>query len=114
VPQRVLIVDDDVAFRDVARTLLSDLGYLVAGATSSAVEARAAVESLRPDALLLDVNLPDGNGIALAAEVLASRPGTRILLTSSDGGSRPRDGMAPFVAKTQLARTDLTAYLGKP
>jgi DNA-binding NarL/FixJ family response regulator len=114
VPQRVLIVDDDAAFRDAARVLLSSSGYLIAGAFGTAAEARRAVEVLRPDGLLLDVNLPDGDGISLAAELRAAHPAVRTLLTSSDCETAPRGGTPPFVAKTELARTDLTIYLGTP
>lgn len=108
----MLIVDDDVTFRDAARRLLSEAGYVIAGATATVGDARAAVAALRPDGVLLDVNLPDGNGVALAAELLAAHAGMRILLTSSDSGTRPRDGLVPFVTKTELARTDLTAFFG--
>lgn len=113
-PQRVLIVDDDAAFRDVARALLSRAGYLVAGAFGSVAEARTAIQTRQPDGLLLDVNLPDGDGIAFAVELNASHPDVRTLLTSSDCEAAPRDGTAPFVAKTELARTDLTRFLGTP
>jgi DNA-binding NarL/FixJ family response regulator len=111
---RVVIIDDDEAFRAVARTLLSSSGYTIAGAVATAAEARRSVIDLRADALLLDVNLPDGNGITLAAELRAAYPALRILLTSSDIGAAPRDGGSPFVAKTALAHVDLVALLGKP
>jgi CheY-like chemotaxis protein len=114
VPQRVLIVDDDAAFRDVARALLSTSGYVIAAAIGTAAEARHAIEALQPDGLLLDVNLPDGDGVALAAELRAAHPDVRMLLTSSDWEAAPRGGTPPFVAKTELARTDLTPFLGKP
>ena len=110
----MLIVDDDDAFRAVARTLLSRAGYAVAGAVATAAEARRSVPALGPDALLLDVNLPDANGARLAVELRAAHPELRILLTSSDGGAVPRAAETPFVAKTGLARADLTAFLGKP
>jgi CheY-like chemotaxis protein len=111
---RVLIIDDDEAFRAVARTLLSSSGYAIAGTVATAAEARRSVIGLQADALLLDVNLPDGNGVALAAELRAAHPTLRILLTSSDSGAAPRDGDSPFVAKTALARADLVTLLGKP
>jgi len=111
---RVLIIDDDEAFRAVARTLLSSSGYAIAGAVATAAEARRAVTDLQADALLLDLNLPDGNGVTLAAELRAAHPVLRILLTSSDTGAAPRDGGPPFVAKTALAHADLAALLGRP
>lgn len=72
-PRTVLIVDDSSAFRSTARMLLQARGYeVVADAQDVATGIQKAAE-LRPDCVLLDVNLPDGNGLDLAAE-LADRP----------------------------------------
>jgi CheY-like chemotaxis protein len=65
---------------------------------------------LRPDAVLLDVHLPDGNGTALADELVAGPLGIRVLLTSSDTAVPP-SGVG-FVAKTDLVATDLSRYMG--
>jgi len=65
-----------------------------------------------PDAVLCDVNLPDGNGLALAGEL---RP-LRVLLTSSDADAAPRRllarAKAGFVAKPDFLVTDLRPLLG--
>jgi DNA-binding NarL/FixJ family response regulator len=115
-PARVLIVDDDGAFRTKVGALLAERGHSVAGEAGSLAEARKAIAALRPSALVLDVNLPDGNGLDLARELCANGAGLRILLTSSDAGSAPRSavqssGAVGFVAKTDLAVTDLGNYL---
>jgi CheY-like chemotaxis protein len=105
---QVLIVDDDGDFRRIVSKLLAGRGYRVIGQADSVAEARLAIEELRPDAVLLDVNLPDGDGALLAEELASSHPGLRVLLTSTDadpGGIR-------FVAKTDLVATDLKPYLG--
>jgi two-component system nitrate/nitrite response regulator NarL len=70
---RVLIVDDDPAFRVLATRLLIAFGLALAGEADSVAAAVAAAGSLRPDAVLVDVGLPDGDGIALAG-VLAALP----------------------------------------
>jgi response regulator of citrate/malate metabolism len=104
----LLIVDDDDDFCGIASRLLADRGYRVIGQAGTLAEARLAIEELNPDAVLLDVNLPDGDGVSLAEELATSRPGLRVLLTSTDatpGGTR-------FVAKTDLVATDLERYLG--
>jgi DNA-binding NarL/FixJ family response regulator len=116
-PGRVLIVDDDPAFRRSAATLLAERGYRVVGEADNLEQARAAIARARPDALLLDVNLPDGDGIAFAQELTAADHGVRVLLTSSDAGAAPRrllerSGAAGFVAKVDLAAADVTPYLG--
>jgi CheY-like chemotaxis protein len=105
-PVKVLIVDDDAAFRRIARGALAERGYDVVAEAQSVAEARTAVTAAHPDAVLLDVNLPDGNGIALADELSGS---LRVLLTSSEEAAT---GTTPFVPKTELLLVDLAAYLG--
>ena len=112
---RVLIVDDDVVFRDTIAAALTELGYEVVGRVGTLGEARSAVDELRPDAMLLDVNLPDGDGAAFVGTTREGRP--RVLLTSSDPEavtplSLRRSGAAGFVVKTELLVTDLQPYLG--
>jgi DNA-binding NarL/FixJ family response regulator len=114
-PMALLIVDDDLDFRRVARELLALRGYEVVGEAGSVEEARVAVVAKPPDGILLDVNLPDGEGIELAAELAVTHPGVRVLLTSTNPAASPaglseRVGSAGFVSKTALAGADLSAY----
>ena len=114
---RVLIVDDDVAFREMIGTELAQRGYDVVGEAGSVAEARVVLPRLDPDALLLDVHLPDGNGITFAGELLSTDGELRIVLTSTDATAAPprlieRSGATAFVAKTELMVTDLKPYLG--
>jgi CheY-like chemotaxis protein len=110
---RVLIVDDDDVFRATACLVLERGGYEVVGGAATIAEAREAVAALHPDALLVDVNLPDGDGWTLAGELRETRKGLHLLVTSSDATAAPA-GMPPipFVSKTALAVTDLSPYLG--
>jgi DNA-binding NarL/FixJ family response regulator len=111
---RALIVDDDIAFRTAIATVLDDRGYEIVGQAGTVAEARAAIARLRPDAVLLDVKLPDGNGIAFAAELAPGGP--RIVLTSSDSAAAPRRLLersgAAFIPKLELLLADLEAVLG--
>jgi DNA-binding NarL/FixJ family response regulator len=116
-PVRVLIVDDDEAFREAIAEVLTEHGYHVVGEAGTVAEARRAVRALGPQAVLLDVNLPDGNGIGLSAELTEYEAGLRILLTSSDASAVTRrlvgrSGAAGFVAKTDLMAVDLGSHLG--
>lgn len=110
---RVLVVDDAPCFREAARSLLEDRGFVVAGEADCAATAREAVKRLAPDAILLDVNLPDANGFELAAELLSSDPAIAILLVSADETLRdvvPEDFGQRFVAKSRLAGADLAEF----
>ena len=116
-PVRVPLVDDDEAFRRAAAEVLGRRGYHVVGGVGTVAEARDAIGRLQPDALLLDVQLPDGNGVELATEL--SRDGTpaRVLLTSTDDSAVSRRlvercGATGFVAKSDLMTADLRSRLG--
>jgi DNA-binding NarL/FixJ family response regulator len=117
VPLNILIVDDDPAFLRTATDALRKAGYEVVGSARCAADAREATRSLAPDAVLLDVNLPDGDGIALASELLGERPSIRILLTSSDSSAAPprvvaRSGAVGFMTKTDLFSVNFAALFG--
>jgi DNA-binding NarL/FixJ family response regulator len=110
----VLVVDDHAGFRELARTLLEEGGYLVVGEAVDGVTALAAVRRLRPDAVLLDVHLPDMDGFAVAAALGRERPAPRVVLTSSDedeqvGSLLRRCGARGFVAKASLVHAQLGA-----
>jgi DNA-binding NarL/FixJ family response regulator len=108
----VLVVDDDPAFRALAVRVLTIAGLKVVGEADTAAAGLAAAIELKPDAALVDIDLPDGNGIALAQEFkeLAARP--RVLLTSVDGDAvGPEDvrrsGAIAFVHKSDLPNSSL-------
>jgi DNA-binding NarL/FixJ family response regulator len=112
---KVLIVDDDPSFRSAALGLLAARGYQVVGESGCGAEGLALASELRPDAVLLDVNLPDADGLTVAARLTAAG-GARVLLTSSDSRAVPErlvrsSGAAGFVAKEDLADAALDAYL---
>jgi DNA-binding NarL/FixJ family response regulator len=116
---RVLIVDDDPSFQIGAARLFADHGYVVVASAATLAEARTAYRRTEPDALLVDVHLPDGSGMTLAEELRCGPSAPRVLLTSSDSDAAPRRlieqcGAAGFVAKEDLAVTDLALYLGSP
>jgi DNA-binding NarL/FixJ family response regulator len=117
VPGRVLIVDDDPSFRIGAARLLAERGYVVVASAATLAEARTAYVRAEPDALLVDVHLPDGNGMTLANELRCTPSAPLVLLASSDPDAAPRRlieecGAAGFVPKDDLATTDLSSYLG--
>ncbi len=81
---RVLIVDDSELVRTGLRTLLGSYPDIeVAGEVDSAAGTLGAVASLRPDLVLLDLRLPDGNGCDVCRRILRDRPECRVLVLSS-------------------------------
>ena len=114
----VLIVDDHVAFRSLARSLLEAEGFKVVGEAPDGGSAIDAALHLRPDIVLLDVQLPDLDGFAVAerlATIDRDRPAI-VLVSSRDASSyRRRLAATPargFIAKSQLSGSTLSAVLG--
>jgi DNA-binding NarL/FixJ family response regulator len=113
----VLIVDDHASFRASARALFEAEGYDVVGEAADGAEALDAVDRLRPDVVLLDVQLPDTNGFALALEISKNEGGPRIVLTSSRELADYADLVETtpargFVPKDELTGETLAELLG--
>jgi DNA-binding NarL/FixJ family response regulator len=83
-PVRVVLVDDHEVVRRGVRDLLSvEPDIEVVGEASTASEALARIPALRPDVAVLDVRLPDGNGVALCRELKSSMPALNVLMLTS-------------------------------
>lgn len=81
--KRIIIIDDHPLFREGLKTILGRSGsFEVAGEAGTAAEGLQLVKSLRPDLVILDISLPDRNGIELIRDILKLAPGTRILMVS--------------------------------
>ena len=112
----VLVVHDDPAFRRLAVRMLTAAGLEVVAEAGTADAAMEAARSLQPAAVLVDVDLPDRSGIALALELSALPWRPRILLTSVDfDAARPDDvrrcGANAFVHKADLPNWSLARLL---
>jgi DNA-binding NarL/FixJ family response regulator len=113
---QVLVVDDHAAFRHLAGLLLAASGFEVVGEAADARTALAQVELLRPDAVLLDVMLPDRCGVEVARELIARSDPPRVILTSSRSQSDFGDafewpGGCDFVPKHELSGPAVAALL---
>jgi DNA-binding NarL/FixJ family response regulator len=111
---RLLIVDDHVGFRRIAAALCSASGFDVVDAVGTGRRALEVAEILRPDVVLLDVQLPDVLGFDLVAPLHAI--GAVVILTSTrsvgDYGSRVSECEAGgFVAKDELTGPTLHAIV---
>jgi DNA-binding NarL/FixJ family response regulator len=83
----VLIVDDHPSFRASARAMLESEGFDVVGEVEDGATALDAVRALRPDVVVLDVQLPDMTGFDVCDELerRGGRPPDIILVSSRDG-----------------------------
>jgi DNA-binding NarL/FixJ family response regulator len=109
VSRRILIVDDHAGFRASARRMLEAGGFEVVGESEDAASARSAVSDLRPDAMLLDVQLPDGDGIALAAELAGNGDAPEIVLCSSRDADELGSALSQCGARGFLTKDELSA-----
>jgi DNA-binding NarL/FixJ family response regulator len=82
-PRTVLIVDDHPAFRRAARAILEAEGFDVVAESATGTEALEAVEQFRPALVLLDIGLPDLDGITVAGRMTTADRSLAVVLTSS-------------------------------
>jgi DNA-binding NarL/FixJ family response regulator len=104
----VLIVDDHEGFRTSARALLEADGFDVVGESADGGGALRAVSELRPQVVLLDIQLPDMDGFAVAARLAeTSDPPAVVLISSRDAAAYgPRLRATPsrgFIPKSELS-----------
>ncbi len=116
-PGRVLVVDDHLAFRRVASRLLEEIGREVVGEAGTGKEALSESRRLKPDLVLLDIQLPDLDGLAVAMTLSSEPEPPAVLLVSSrdaaDYGPRLDGcGALGFITKADLSVESLKALLG--
>lgn len=105
--RQVLIVDDHAPFREVARRLLSAAGFEVVGEAADGVQAVHLAGQLRPDVVLLDIQLPGVDGFHVATQLSTALDPPAVVLVSSRseadyGGLIERSGALAFIAKADL------------
>jgi DNA-binding NarL/FixJ family response regulator len=123
-PIRVLIVDDHEIVREGLQTLLSEeADILVVGQAANGSEALAQAAATRPDVILMDLVMPEMDGIQATAQVRRAQPASQVLvLTSFVGDQRVRDAMQAGaigylmkdVLKSDLLHAIRQAAQGKP
>ncbi|OMQ12897.1 DNA-binding response regulator, partial [Modestobacter sp. VKM Ac-2676] len=83
-PVRVFLLDDhEIVRRGVADVLETDPGITVVGEAKNAAEALARVPALRPDVAVLDVRLPDGDGVSVCRELRSKMPDLKVIMLTS-------------------------------
>jgi DNA-binding NarL/FixJ family response regulator len=109
----VLVVDDQAAFRAVARALLERDGFEVVGEAGDAATALLAERELRPDVVLLDVRLPDRSGLEVARAIRARSGSAVVVLISTADYTHAVAGCGAraFLPKLTLSGATLKAAL---
>jgi response regulator NasT len=105
-PIRVLLADDDANVRRLIAEQLTALGHTVVAEAATGSEAVAAVARVRPDAVLLDVHMPDGSGIDAAPAIIAAKPDTAVVFFTGDPEAALTDA--------EVGETGAIAFLPKP
>jgi DNA-binding NarL/FixJ family response regulator len=104
----VLVVDDDPFFRKIAVRILESWGHEVVGEAGSVGETMARMAELRPDTVVVDIGLPDGDGFDLTRRLIALSLPLRVLVISSDadvanGPAAARVGASGFFPKDEIS-----------
>lgn len=82
---RVLIVDDAAFMRMTIRKMLEANGYAVAGEAENGVEAVQKYMELQPDAVMLDITMPEMNGVEALKRIKEHDPKARVIICSAMG-----------------------------
>ncbi|OBH97643.1 response regulator [Mycobacterium scrofulaceum] len=82
-PTTVMVVDDHPIWRDAVARDLADDGFTVVATADSVAAARRRAAVVKPDVVVMDMQLPDGDGAQATAGVLAVSPTSRVLVLSA-------------------------------
>jgi DNA-binding NarL/FixJ family response regulator len=112
----LMIVDDHRSFRDAARRVLESAGFEIVGEAADGESALDQIPALRPDILLLDVQLPGIDGFEVASRLTALSNTPLIVMTSSRDGADfgpliEESGARGFIHKADLSGAAIDAVL---
>ena len=115
---RVLLVDDQALFRDIAKNMFSSVEeFEVVAEAEDGADAIDAYADLRPDLVLMDVQMPKVNGLEATKQILHGNPEARVVITSMRSEPEYRrlaldTGALGFIAKRDLSISALRDVLG--
>ena len=110
-PIRVMVVDDHPMWRDAVERDLAASGFEVVAVAATGTEALARFPAARPQVVVLDLQIPAPNGVAVTAEMLRTDPAARVLILSASGEQvdvleAVKAGATGYLVKS-ASRTDL-------
>jgi DNA-binding NarL/FixJ family response regulator len=118
-PLTVVLIEDEAMFRGLLKKICrSSLGLTVVGEAGNAEDGLALCRELNPGLVLLDLNLPDREGLTIVPDLAALTPAPRILALSGESDQVTIDGVAHsgvhgFVDKNRQSLDDLQHAIGE-
>jgi two-component system chemotaxis response regulator CheY len=111
---RILIADDLSFMRMIQREILTARGYQVVGEASDGREAVDKYQTLKPDLVILDITMPNMNGLEAMRKILSINPKARIIMCSALGQQNLivdaiKAGVKDFIVKPFKAERILSA-----
>jgi two-component system, chemotaxis family, chemotaxis protein CheY len=82
---RVLVVDDAAFMRKMVSDALTKGGHEVVGEAGNGVEAISQFQALKPDLMTLDITMPEKDGLAALADIMAANPSAKVVMCSALG-----------------------------
>jgi DNA-binding NarL/FixJ family response regulator len=110
--KRVLIVDDNIYVRDLVQTFLKHAPEIeICGEAINGVEAIEKAKQLEPDVVLLDLAMPNMNGVQTAAILKKTIPGVTIIMFTMYSENIPKSAISSMGVDLVLSKTDGIAHL---
>ena len=81
----VMIVEDELFFRELLRDILEKADYTVVAEAADGIEALAKYRQLRPDIIIMDIFMPGKNGIEATQEIVSFDPQAKVFMCSGVG-----------------------------
>jgi two-component system, chemotaxis family, chemotaxis protein CheY len=82
---RVLVVDDAAFMRKMVSDALAKGGHEVVGEAGNGIEALSQFQALKPDLMTLDITMPEKDGLAALADIMAADPSAKVVMCSALG-----------------------------
>lgn len=114
---RTVVIDDNAGFISAARSILKGSEFAIVGSAATAADGLRLVEELRPEVVLLDIDLGEDSGFSLAPQLRRGNGGMKLILISAHPETEFADLIAEspslgFLPKSELSARSLARLIG--